>query len=60
MSPTPNLGLDTEKGLTRHLKDEITNENIEKYAVLGSLHRTLNQLFNILPIPIVSSVPHSA
>lgn len=58
MSPTPNLGLDTEKGLSRYLKDEITNENFERYAVLGSLHITLNQSFNILPMPIVSSIPH--
>lgn len=60
MSPIPNLGLDREKGLSRYLKAEIINENLEKYAVLGSLHRTLNQLFNILPIPIVSSILPSA
>ena len=60
MSPRPNLGLDREKGLSRYLKAEIINENLEKYAVLGSLHRTLNQLFNILPIPIVSSILPSA
>lgn len=53
VSPTPRLGLDTEKQLSRYLKDEITNENPERYAVPGSLHRTLNQLFNILPVPIL-------